>query len=264
MKYFSTVSYMPDGLSLIAGGPHWTICLYNVEHGTLLRKWFTTPKLPRHVITSDHHEPNILRLLKGKTDTDIPDSLELEKKAASMLEEGRTVNAQVRALVRSPNGRQFSCITTGGVLMFSLDNAISFHPLELDMDVTSDAIKVSLEDREFAAAFIMAVRLNNNMITRQVCEGIIPLVVSHIPVHYIQQILLLFSSILEESPHIELHLMWIYSIFSIHGRELKESVETYRDSLRLCARTISHIGSDILWLSDNLGYQITYMLQHSK
>mgnify|MGYP000436062740 CR=1 FL=1 len=69
----------------------------------------------------------------------------------------RKTKPEIRsACVRfSPTGRAWAAATTQGLLVYSLDETLTFDPFELDEDVTPDAIKVALTRKEWSKAVLV-------------------------------------------------------------------------------------------------------------
>jgi periodic tryptophan protein 2 len=59
----------------------------------------------------------------------------------------------------SPTGRAWAAAGTEGLLVFSLDEALVFDPLDIDVDVTPLAVKTALQETRYAQALLMALQL---------------------------------------------------------------------------------------------------------
>ena len=70
----------------------------------------------------------------------------------------------------APTGRAWAAASTEGLLIYSLDEALTFDPFDLDMDITPLTIRRAIDvDRNYARALVMALRLSERDIVRQVC-----------------------------------------------------------------------------------------------
>ena len=63
-------------------------------------------------------------------------------------------------------------MTTEGLLMFTLDNKISFNPFELSHDVTPDAIKEAIRTRSYSLGLGLSLRLNEYPLILEALEAI--------------------------------------------------------------------------------------------
>ena len=71
----------------------------------------------------------------------------------------RKARPEIRAsCVRfSPTGRAWSAATTEGLLVYSLDESLTFDPFDLDEDVTPDAIAKALREKNYSKAVLVRV-----------------------------------------------------------------------------------------------------------
>jgi len=76
--------------------------------------------------------------------------------------------------VRVHLGRSFAATTTEGLLVYSLDQSVTFDPFELDVSVTPDRVHQAVTDREYLTAVMMAFRLNEQALIRHAVEHVLP------------------------------------------------------------------------------------------
>lgn len=69
-------------------------------------------------------------------------------------------------------GFSWSATTTEGLLLYSLDGAMVFDPYDLDLEVTPHAVRRQLRLREWAAAVVLAFRLNEEALKLEVLEAV--------------------------------------------------------------------------------------------
>lgn len=69
-------------------------------------------------------------------------------------------------------GRAWAATTTEGLLIYSLDSNLVFDPFDLDIDNTPENIRKTLLEEEYSKAIMMALKLNENDIIREVLESI--------------------------------------------------------------------------------------------
>lgn len=69
-------------------------------------------------------------------------------------------------------GCSWSATTTEGLLLYSLDSAMVFDPYDLDLEVTPHSVRRQLRLREWAAAVVLAFRLNEEALKQEVLEAV--------------------------------------------------------------------------------------------
>ena len=69
---------------------------------------------------------------------------------------------RTKAVQFSPTGRAFVAATTEGMMLFSLDETLSFDPFELDIDVTPENTIKTLEKKQYLKALIVRVLIKKN------------------------------------------------------------------------------------------------------
>lgn len=83
---------------------------------------------------------------------------------AQVIKRKTKLAVRVKQIVFSPDGTQFACATTEGLVIYSLASTLlesySFNPYELDESVTIDNVISSLKKENFLSAMIMALKLN--------------------------------------------------------------------------------------------------------
>merc|ERR1712100_641224 len=100
---------------------------------------------------------------------------------------------RTKAVQFSPTGRAFVAATTEGMMLFSLDETLSFDPFELDIDVTPENTIKTLEKKQYLKALIMSFQLNEEDLISKIFYGIPPsqiqLTAKDIPVNYLPKVL---------------------------------------------------------------------------
>jgi len=71
-------------------------------------------------------------------------------------------------------GRSFAATTTEGLLVYSLDQSVTFDPFELDVTVTPDRVRQAVADHEHLTAVMLAFRLNEPALIRHAVEHVPP------------------------------------------------------------------------------------------
>lgn len=128
----------------------------------------------------------------------------------------------VTSLKFSPNGQQWAAATTEGLMVYSLDKGIVFDPYQMTIEVTPKAIRNLMKNKEFAAALIMSLKLNEQNLVQEVMENIpqddIHLVLESLPENFVQRTADFVSKKIN-SHHIEFYLKWTCSLLTKSGQK---------------------------------------------
>ena len=128
----------------------------------------------------------------------------------------------VTSLQFSPSGQQWASATTEGLMIYSLDKGIVFDPYQMSMEVTPKAARSLAQEREYSAALIMALKLNETSLTQEIIERIphkdIELVLESLPDDFIRRTVDFIASMLN-SQHIEFYLKWTCALLTKFGQK---------------------------------------------
>jgi len=274
-KSFGTIRYSADGTCVLAGGNSKYICLYSVDSLVLLKKYtvsinlsfsgtqeFLNSKLlteagPASLIDEQGEASD----LEDRIDRTLPGSTRGGDPSARK----RMPEVRVTGVAFAPTGRSFCAASTEGLLIYSLDTMPLFDPIDLDLAVTpASTLHVLGKEKDFLKALVMAFRLNEAPLIRQVFEGIphsnISLVVEELPVVYVPRLLRFVGMQTEESPHLEFCLLWAQAILNSHGQWVRENRATVDAELRTLSRAVGRIRDELRRLADENCFTIDYLL----
>lgn len=134
----------------------------------------------------------------------------------------------VTCLKFSPDGQQWASSTTEGLMIYSLDKGIVFDPYQMSIEVTPKATRSLVQEKEYSAALIMALKLNESNLVQEVVEQIphkdIELVLESLPENFIHRTVDFISSMLN-SNHIEFYLKWTCALLTKFGQK-SETVDS--------------------------------------
>uniref|UniRef100_A0A0G4H9G1 Small-subunit processome Utp12 domain-containing protein n=1 Tax=Chromera velia CCMP2878 TaxID=1169474 RepID=A0A0G4H9G1_9ALVE len=146
----------------------------------------------------------------------------------------------------SPDARQFAVATSHGLFTFDIDfkggmysgtsgplslsrqaggeQAEAFRPRVLTRKVTVPSVLSTLREEQYAQAFVLALALNNNRVTRAVYERVplsdVPLVVRSISADLLPALLNFLRGQLQPgaagSVHLQFHLLWLSLAIRFH------------------------------------------------
>ncbi|KAG4435130.1 hypothetical protein IFR05_009395 [Cadophora sp. M221] len=274
-KSFSSIKYSADGECVLAGGNSKYICLYSVDSLVLLKKYtvsvnlslsgtqeFLNSKLmteagPLGLIDEQGEASD----LEDRIDRTLPGST----RGGDPSVRKRMPEVRVTDVAFSPTGRSFCAASTEGLLIYSLDTTPLFDPIDLDLEVTpASTLNILEREKDYLKALVMAFRLNETALLRQVFEGIpytdISLVAKELPVVYLQRLLRLVAKETEESPHIQFCLLWMEAIVDSHGRWIQDNKGVLDAELRVIERSVTRIQQDTLRVFEENCYTIEYGL----
>lgn len=271
-KYFTTISYSFDGLSIIAGGNNNSICLYDVQNEVLLKRFTVSLNMS---IDGTLEFLNSKRLTEGGSldliDRDGENS-DLEDRIDNSLPGSNRGDASLRrtrpairvtSLQFSPTLEQFVVASTEGLLIFSVESGLIFDPYDLDVDVTPEATLAMLQEKEYLHSLVMSFRLNELYLTQRVYESIpvkdIKLVVSQIPLVYLSKLFVFIGELLLESQHLEFHLIWIKELLAKHGRYISGHKHEFASGLRLIQRFLNRLVKEVVKSGANNKYMIEFL-----
>ena len=272
-KSFNCIAYSTDGSCVIAGGNSKYICLYDVQSGTLIKKFTVSINLsldgtqeflnsrnlteagPRGLIDEQGEASD----LENRIDRTLPGATRGDLSARRTRPEVR-----VPGVAFSPTGRGFCAASTEGLLVYSLDNALQFDPFDLDMTITPSSTLEVIKEEDYLRALVMAFRLNERPLIHRVYEAVpvadVVLVVKHLPKVYLARLLRFIAQTTDESPHLEFNLRWIEALLSVQGRYLKDHASVFASELRTVQKAIVKIQSELSRLADDNVYTLNYLL----
>jgi periodic tryptophan protein 2 len=141
----------------------------------------------------------------------------------------------------------------------------AFDPIDLDLAVTPASTLHVLEiEKDYLKALVMAFRLNEAPLLRQVFERIphssIALVVEELPVVYVQRLLRFVAMQAEDSPHLEFCLLWVQAILDSHGQWVGDNRGSVDSELRIVSRSVGKIRDELRRLTEENCFMIDYLL----
>ncbi|CAK9804620.1 Periodic tryptophan protein 2 homolog [Anthophora plagiata] len=233
-KAFTTLCYSADGTCLLAGGQSKNICLYNVQEFMLLKKFVVTQNrsldavddiINRRSLTEFGHLALIeQRPQGGKVSVRLPGV-----RSGDMASRNFKMEIRVYSVQFSPTGQSWATATTEGLLMYSLDAGLVFDPFQLELGITPETVKKTLNEKEYAKALMMALRLNEQLLIKCVVENIsfsdINLTVTNLSLIYVEKLLKFIALELEYTRHIHFYLLWIETILTKHGSKINSALQ---------------------------------------
>lgn len=275
---FTSVCYSADGSCVLAGGNANYVCLYGVRERVLLKRWTlshnlaldgTQDRLDSRQVT----DAGPLALVNDLSDEDDLTLAERADRSLPGVQRGdlskRSTRLQARTkCVRfSPTGRSWAAASTSGLLIYSLDEAATFDPTDLALELTPQAVRGASLAGDGLVALLGALRLNDPPLVAEVYERIkaheIALLVAQIPPVYLERVLALVAARLDPaaaSPHVEFHLRWLTALFQAHGAEIRtHSATTYAPVLRAVQMALNELRANVKSTTDRNTSSILYV-----
>ena len=160
-------------------------------------------------------------------------------------------------------GRAFSAATTEGLMVYSLDSNLIFEPIDLSEDITPTTIRTTLKAKDYSRALIMALKMNESALTREVYENIPPnsvaIVVDTVSASYVERLMSFVVTQMEVSPHIEFHLKWIQAILYKNGNLLQKRTPSIVALLRAVQKSVGRRFEDLSKVCHHNRYTLQYV-----
>ncbi|RUP36516.1 hypothetical protein BC936DRAFT_138469 [Jimgerdemannia flammicorona] len=257
-KSFNSLCYTADGSCVLGGGNSKYVCIYDVRTHLLLRKFTISQNLSLDGTQEFLNSRNMtdagpLDLILDNDDLSDPEdrfdrSLPGAAKGDLSLRRTRP-EARTKSVRFSPTGRAWAAASTEGLLIYSLDDALLFDPFDLEIDITPDSVLATLYSQEYLKALCMAFRLNEKPLIQKVYEAVPPedveIVSRDLPQKYLERLLKFLAGYMEQSPHVEFHLLWVTRLLMAHGRYLREHRGEFQSVFRGLQRGVGKVQEDI-------------------
>ncbi|KAI5951026.1 PWP2 [Candida jiufengensis] len=277
-KYFSTINYSFDGLTLLAGGNNNSICMYDIDNEVLLKRFIvsenmsidgTLQKLNSSKITDAGINSDLID--RDGEHSDLEDRMDLSlpgsNRGGDPSERRTRPEIRVSSLQFSPTTSAFAAATTEGLLIYSINQELLFDPFDLDVDITPESAIESLQEKEYLLALLMSLRLNESYLIHQILESIplidIKLICQDLPVIYVNRILNFIGELLikQDSPHIEFYLIWIKNILISHGRYISTHKFEFRSSLKLISRYLNKTAKEVVTVGKKNDFLLSFLTE---
>lgn len=270
-KAFNTLCYTADGECLLAAGQSKNICIYQVMEKILVKKYEITQNRSLDAMDDIINRRKMtefgnMALIEEREDSrNGPVTLRLPGvRSGDMASRSFKPEVRVSQLQFSPNGRAFAATTTEGLLVYSLDTNLVFEPFDLSEDITPKTIRNALKSKDYSRSFVMALKLNESKLTREVYETIPPdsiaIVVQTLPSSYVERVLTFIVNQMDTTPHIEFHLKWMVAIFYEHGTVLQQRTPSTVSVLRSIQKTVGRKFEDLSKICQHNRYTLQYLL----
>jgi periodic tryptophan protein 2 len=184
-------------------------------------------------------------------------------KAVDMSSRSMRLEVRVTALQFSPTGRSFCAVTTEGLLVYSLDRHLVFDPLDLDTKITPQRIRKELDRKNYNKALVMAIKLAEKPLIRQVLESVphtdISLLAQQTSLAHLPSLMFVAEEA-EVTRHIQFYLLWTKALLLSHGTYLKSESKHNLPVLNLLIKNLTRKSEDLGKICDHIKYSIRYLI----
>ncbi|XP_043502208.1 periodic tryptophan protein 2 homolog [Polistes fuscatus] len=269
-KAFTSLCYTADGSCILAGGHSKNVCIYNVKESILLKKFEVTQNRSLDAVNDYINRRKLtefgnLNLVEEREENEggnvtlrLPGVRRGDMASRSMKPEVR-----VYCLQFSPTGQAWGAATTEGLLIYSLNTEFMFDPFQLEIGITPNTTKEALSKQEYAKALMMALKLNEKSLIRQILEAVpyknIKLVISSLADTYVEKVLKFITTELESTRHIHFYLLWIEVILTNHGHKMITIFQM--PLLLMLQKNMQKMYDDLSQICDYNQYTISYIRQ---
>ncbi|KAF5310759.1 hypothetical protein D9619_008179 [Psilocybe cf. subviscida] len=280
-KSYNSLAYTADGACLLAGGNSKYVVLYDVREGegVMVKKFQISENLSldgtqEFLDSRKVNDAGInVDLIDDRDGSDLEDRLDTSLPGASRGAGDMSIRkfrqeARTKCVRFSPTGRAWAAASTEGLLIYSLDESVSFDPFDLSIDLTPQAVLEVLGEHEYLKALVMAFRLNEKPLIQHVYESIprgdIRLISRQLPVIYVPLLLRFVGEHLDKSPHLEFDLVWLNTLLMTHGRLLRDRSSEYASVFRVLQKGLTDFEQSISKLCDENTSTLTYLIDQAK
>eukprot|EP00347_Sterkiella_histriomuscorum_P002397 403368319 len=247
-KHFNSIAISPNGDFIIGGGNSKNICLYDMRFKLMIKRFAVTQNRSLdgvlQILNSKHvsgeagvadHELDIDSDLeedawqfRNQADSNLPGAKKPNN--AQSIKRNTKLAVRIKKVLFSPDGTQFSCATTEGLVIYSLRNDYQvFNPVDIDENVTLDNIIQCVKKEEYLPALLMALKINEIEVIDKIYKCIplenVPLISAHFPSNYLFKFLDFLAHELEKGKDLEWTMIWIKNLLKYQEQALKKYKE---------------------------------------
>ncbi|XP_063233160.1 periodic tryptophan protein 2 homolog [Bacillus rossius redtenbacheri] len=231
-KSFNSLAYTADGKCILAGGQSKNVCIYSIADAILIKKFEITQNRSFDAVDDFINR----RKMTQYGNVDLVETRDADQgggatirlpgvRRGDMASRAFKPEVRVRCLQFSPTGQAWAAVTTEGLLVYSLDVSLVFDPFHLEVGITPDTIRSTLQRGDSAQALMMALKLNEKLLIQEVVENIpyghVELTVRSLPETYAARALGFAASELGSTRHLEFYLHWVQCVLTAHGPRLQ-------------------------------------------
>ena len=267
-RTFTSLAFSADGSFLLAGGSSKYVCVYDVKEQVMLRRFQISQNRALDGVLDQLNSRHMTEAGALGDIRDVNSDDDEEDETAKLLPGDVAYQSQGAAVTRcvslSPTGRMWAAATPGGVLMYGLDESLTFDPTNLTEDITPNAVLQSINSGAYLRAMLIAVRLGDPALLQQVVLCTTPAMVSSViatlPTSVIVPVLQALGNIMADgTPHVEHVVSWLNQICSRHALVLQQMSNKTEPVLRGLQKSLNQLEGDIGELCESNVYSLRYL-----
>ncbi|TPX44060.1 hypothetical protein SeMB42_g03179 [Synchytrium endobioticum] len=273
-KSFTSLCYSVDGSVVLAGGNSKYVCIYDCSTQILLKKFQISHNLSLDGIQEFLNSKNMTEAGPVDLINDDDDASDLEDRIDKSLPGVSKGDLSIRKAVRpeartrsvrfAPTGRSWAGASTEGLLLYSLDEGITFDPFDLDTDITCDKVIECIANQEYLRALVTALRLGEHESVKMAYDAIPPsdieLLCRDLPPKYLERLLRFMVIYMEQSGRVEFHLAMITSLLGSHARYTRTRMAEFGGVLRGLSKGINRLYESTSKLCNENTYSLEFLL----
>ncbi|KRX01618.1 WD40-repeat-containing domain [Pseudocohnilembus persalinus] len=275
-KHFRSIEYSSDGEYILAGGNAKNLCLYELKHRVMLKKFqFTNNRSLDGVLdklNSGNLVNGVVKEDEIESDSDYDnrkdDSLPGAKQYNALSKRRVKLAVECREIKFSPSDDSFSIATSEGLVVYSKNKKGIFTPFELESEITLETIQNELNQKNYPQALNMALKLNNKVLLNQIYLGIpkqdIFNCVKSIDIKFLNSFISFVSTQLQENNSIELHLIWLETILYEFSDHLKQMDIQSQSNLKSLLKNFGERFEQINKVTQQNLYSIDFLIANMK
>lgn len=270
-KAFTSVTYSADGRCVLAGGESKFVCIYEVRHALLVKKFQMSENRSLDgvldMLNSKHMTdagPN--DLIDNSDDDSDEDTLrgeDMPGQTRDLSKRSTKLAIRTKGVAFCPTGRTWAAATTEGLMIHALDEALVFDPTDLDVDVTPATARSAFRSAQFTRALLLALRLNEPPLIQEILEGIpaseIRIVAQSVPPQYLVRVLSFLAEQVQKRPHIEFSLNWVLALMNSHRDHLESNTGVFVSTLKALHHNIGLHHDAIAKICDRNTFGLKYI-----
>ena len=267
-RAFTSLAFSADGSFLLAGGSSKYVCVYDLKEQVMLRRFQISHNRALDGVLDQLSSRNVTEAGALSDIRDVDSDDDEEDETARLLPGDISYQSQGAAVTRcvslSPTGRMWAAATPGGVLMYGLDESLTFDPTNLTEDITPNAVLQSINAGAYLRAMLIAVRLGDPALLQRVVlcttPAMVPSVIATLPTSVLVPVLQALANIMADgTPHVEHVVSWLNQMCSRHAIAMQQMSNKTEPVLRGLQKSLNQLESDIGELCDSNVYSLRYL-----
>jgi len=267
-RYFTSVCFSADGACVLAGGNSKFVCIYEVSHQILLKKFQVSHNRTLDGVLDKLNSKNLGDggPVDGLDDSSDEYDPNFNLPGAKRNDDGSRkskIEVLTTAVAFSSTGREWGTVSNEGLHIYSLDDDCLFDPIALDEDITPASVNQAIKFKQYGKALLMSMHLNESSLVQVVIESIplssIALVVKSITHMHLESLLQYIAKFMADSPHVEYYLEWCLQILQTHGRYLQKHYADFMKSFRSMHRVVRTRYEELRSVCDENRYSLDFI-----